>query len=368
MKMFVDTEYRGHHSEYLNLLVENFIKTEKPVLFIVHPEFLHQRRNKIKYSHIKFLSYEPGNDIFKRWREFSYILATINQFNINSCCLLNMNFYFLLLPFFKLKNCFFSGIYFLPFLRKENVGIREKLIKTIIFKFILSKRNFTKILILNDKKGVDLFNEYFLTKKFKYLIDPVISLCKKHPFSTPHKKSSITNFCFIGEVSERKGISQLLKAIEYLDPSVKENIQITIAGNVPDTEPEIKKKINYLYKKEPWLFNEIHLERISDFNFERILTQSDIILCLHQKVEGSSGIIGKAAIFSKPVIGPQKGVVGELIREYQLGLQIDTTDYKKIAEGIIRATHKEINVNEIHYQNYLNDHTPYMFVNELVQQ
>ena len=38
----------------------------------------------------------------------------------------------------------------------------------------------------------------------------------------------------------------------------------------------------------------------------------------------SSGVIGYAALFGKPVIGPSKGLLGHLINKYQLGETVGT--------------------------------------------
>jgi glycosyltransferase involved in cell wall biosynthesis len=49
---------------------------------------------------------------------------------------------------------------------------------------------------------------------------------------------------------------------------------------------------------------------------------------------GSSGVLGWAAEARKPVIAQDYGLVGALVRDYGLGLTVDTTDPARITEAM----------------------------------
>ena len=49
----------------------------------------------------------------------------------------------------------------------------------------------------------------------------------------------------------------------------------------------------------------------------------DVMLMPYKLVSNSSGVVAYASYFQKPVIGPSKGLVGKLIRKYQLGSRLD---------------------------------------------
>ena len=49
----------------------------------------------------------------------------------------------------------------------------------------------------------------------------------------------------------------------------------------------------------------------------------DCILIPYKNPNQSSGVIGYASLFQKPVIGPSQGLLGRLIKEYKLGDTID---------------------------------------------
>ena len=61
---------------------------------------------------------------------------------------------------------------------------------------------------------------------------------------------------------------------------------------------------------------------------------TNYVLVPYQHVEQSSGIIGYAAQFNNPVIGPSEGLLGELISSYNLGYTITNINADRLAEII----------------------------------
>ena len=66
-------------------------------------------------------------------------------------------------------------------------------------------------------------------------------------------------------------------------------------------------------------------ERLNDFCYS-----SDFLLVLYENVCQSSGTIGYGAFFEKPVLGPSKGLLGNLIKEYSLGVVLDCINPKNV--------------------------------------
>jgi len=359
MQLFVDTEYRGHHSEYLSIVVEKAISLDMEVCFLVHPSFLQSRPEIKSVKNVHIYTATSATSIWELVKEIRFIRQIVRLHPISHCCFLDLNHYFKLLPLLALK-CKMSGIYFMPFLMKENVSWSEKIIKTFYFRHLLSHKGTWRIFLLNDKKAVILFNNYFQTNKFKYLVDPVYGLSEPKGENKTNLGQHL-NFAFLGEISTRKGIFQLFKAIPILPLEILIQIDFTIAGNASHQKNHIEQSIISLKEKHPHLFREVILERISDKKFEEIISQTDIVLCLHQVLEGSSGIVGKAAITAKPIIGPHKGLIGELIQEYKLGKQIDTQNPEQIAMAITYAVEKGITINTNDSNRYVEERSPANF-------
>ena len=68
---------------------------------------------------------------------------------------------------------------------------------------------------------------------------------------------------------------------------------------------------------------------------EAFVGQSDIISIAYTNFFGSSGVIGLAARHNKPVLSTKHGVIGNLTREYNLGLTIDGLNYEEIKEALL---------------------------------
>ena len=69
-----------------------------------------------------------------------------------------------------------------------------------------------------------------------------------------------------------------------------------------------------------------------------LFESSDCIVLPYEVTAQSSGLIGYAAHFRKPVIGPKTGLVGKLIRKYRLGIQPDDINPETLSMAISHFT------------------------------
>ena len=67
---------------------------------------------------------------------------------------------------------------------------------------------------------------------------------------------------------------------------------------------------------------------------ESYVSQSDVVSVAYINFYSSSGVIGLAAQHNKPVIATKFGVVGDLTREYKLGLTVDGHNTTEIKEAM----------------------------------
>ena len=364
MKLFVDTEYKGHHSEYLEILINSYIKSKNRATFIVNPKFIEERRELLNYENINIQTYIKSVSLIKKIKEVKYIKSIADRFNIDEICLLDFNFFYKVVPLF-FDRYKVSGIYFMPYLNKNGIALSESLFKYLYFKLIFIINNITSIYILNDKDTVRKFRLKFNNKKFSYLVDPVF--VKEDISISKCDDNQLINFCFLGEISPRKGVFQFLDALGRLKIDELEKISVSFGGNSSIYKKQILLEIAKLEIKNPRLFRDVDLDRISDDKFHSILFNSDVVLCLHQVLEGSSGIVGKASLYSKPIIGPENGLIGELIGKYNLGIQINTSDINQIT-GAIRETicfnGKKLG-GCVGFKQYVDEHSPSNFVETL---
>lgn len=362
MILIVETSYLGHRSEYLDLLTEHCIKNKLEVTFFIHPKYLETREYLKEYSFLRFISFEPKDSKMDIYKELIYIKKIINRFNVKKCLLLNFDRYFRFLPFIRL-GVDYSGIYFMPFLKKDNLKRKEKLLKSFWFKMILTYKNIKELFILNDIEVVNHCNMYFETKIFKLLADPIYSKYSINDFQTSKCNDKIT-FAFLGDLSQRKGVYKLLNALELISEETVNKTTFIIAGESKNCKEILFDKIEKLKNEKGINFSDVNLSTISDYKFSELLSKSDIVLALHQQLEGSSGIIGKAALFHKPIIGPKVGLIADIIKEYNLGIQINTHNEEEISNAIENFSNL-INSN-YNFDDFVKSKSPSQFTNALL--
>jgi glycosyltransferase involved in cell wall biosynthesis len=141
-------------------------------------------------------------------------------------------------------------------------------------------------------------------------------------------------FLLFGALDRRKGIYQLLDAIELLSPELCQQLCLLLVGKTNPTErANIHLKITALCQTNPLQSIE-HYDFIPEADVPNYFQLADAILAPYQHHIGMSGILLLAAAAGKPVLSSDYGLMGELVRRYQLGLAVDSTKPTEIAKGL----------------------------------
>ena len=150
-----------------------------------------------------------------------------------------------------------------------------------------------------------------------------------------HIPDENTVFLHFGSLERRKGSLEILRAIELIDAEKLSNCSFVFAGRVfDDMKTDFYALINSLQQKcQLILYDEYcSAELLADLCYS-----CDFILMPYQVTAQSSGMLGYAANFEKPVIGPSDGLVGKLIRKYHLGITIPTIKADSIAAVLLNC-------------------------------
>jgi glycosyltransferase involved in cell wall biosynthesis len=141
-------------------------------------------------------------------------------------------------------------------------------------------------------------------------------------------------FLLFGGVDGRKGIYQLLEAIALLPPAVCQHFCLLLVGQPhPTDRVNIHQKITALCETQ--LIQAIeHYDFIPEADVPTYFQLADAILAPYQRHVGMSGILLLAAAAGKPVLSSDYGLMGELARQYQLGLVVDSTKPTEIAKAL----------------------------------
>jgi glycosyltransferase involved in cell wall biosynthesis len=156
--------------------------------------------------------------------------------------------------------------------------------------------------------------------------------------TVPHGR---TVFALCGSLTRRKGILALLDALTRIEREHAERIAVLIAGAVePRIRDEVSDALTDLRRRRPEIWIDVEDGYIPDGDFWRIFAQTDVVLAPYQRFVGSSGILLWAARANKPVLTSDYGLLGRFVREYRLGLAVDTTDPSALAAAMIEMVQR----------------------------
>ena len=229
-----------------------------------------------------------------------------------------------------------SGIWFRPYSRMEPEGrgllqqlrfLKSKLQKQLVMKLALRNSSLDKVFILNDEQMPAWLNE----KRFFTLPDPWFDYPMAEGFDLrghygiPEHHLILLQF---GYADERKNNENIIAALNEIPRS---DITLLVIGKFkPGYENELIR-----LKKGP--FTMITRDAfISDEEMESTFQQSDVILRMNVNYFGSSGVVGIAARYNKPVIVSDNGVMAELVKKYRLGDRTNPHDTGAIREIFLR--------------------------------
>ena len=146
-----------------------------------------------------------------------------------------------------------------------------------------------------------------------------------------------------------------------LDASNKEDMQsrtFVIAGKIYD---EIQHDFQSLLIEARKNANVLVFDRFCTYEYLYDLCfTADVILIPYHLTNLSSGLLGYASLFQKPVIGPSGGLIGQLIRSFGLGITISHISSEELLKAINRNQYPQID------SSYAEKNTIDKFINTLL--
>ena len=204
-------------------------------------------------------------------------------------------------------------------------------------------RVFKDIFMLNDAVSARYLNAKLETDKFKHLPDPFVPLDKRDITDirselgiAPAKKM----FIHFGGLGRDKGTLNILDAILLMQEEDLKQAAFVFAEVVYD---DIKKEF---YEKLKLIEDKVQVQVFDQFCTYSFLGSlcfsTDYILIPYKRTSNSSGLIGYAAQFGKPVIAPDERLLGKLIRQFELGITMADTRPKTIAQVLSQQINSDV--------------------------
>lgn len=277
--------------------------------------------------------------------------------------------------------CPFSGIYFRPSFYYGDFEARspsksaalQRWRNRFTLKRLLSHPQLTHLFCL-DTFAAKRLSQTDYGDKAIYLPDPTdYAAVEEGSVKTLRERLNISPnrkvFLLFGALDARKGIYQLLEAIHQISEELCQQMCLILAGKTDETEQaKIQSAVQHLLGQKPVQIVEQY-EFIPDSLSAAYFQLADVVLAPYQQHVGMSGILLTAAAAGKPVLSSHYGLMGQLTHTYELGLTVDSTSSKCIAQGLeqcISKSEKEL-FNAQKQTSFSEQHHPRHFSQTIFQ-
>ncbi|HUF09196.1 MAG TPA: glycosyltransferase [Rhodothermales bacterium] len=321
LSVVVNTSFRTVHSE-----LAAWIGAESPRIALIEAPFAEDRKaglwalTRADLAHGRVLA-----EVVSRFRPDRLVLMYFDHFQTSLASNLRFS-----------QHVRIAGIYFRPsfhyplmFGTQRSIGQRSRdRLKRMLLRLACKNRHFDSVFSLDpflpEYPGISTMGA-----KFIRLAEPTPTLNLQNA-----RNSEIKTVSLVGSLARRKGVLQFMEAISLLPRRLSGNLEILLAGPIAEDilEP-VQDWIEMLSKRDIRL--NVSNRFMSDAEIERVIAQSHLVVLPYQKHIGMSNPLVRAAKYATPVLGPDFGLLGSLIRRHRLGITVDTQEPRAIMQGIL---------------------------------
>lgn len=282
-------------------------------------------------------------EIKKRSQNYALLINHyISKYNIHRIFAITIILYIPFLFRYLPNSITIDGILYSIF-PSEKRGFPFRYIDYLKYAIFSFSSRFSTIYVLNDKDNTMRLNKIFYTQKFKFIPDPFslidTSLSKDLHFSLKIKSGN-TVFLHFGGLQKRKGTMLIMESIKMLTEEERSRYTFIFAGKVYD---DIKDDFYYAYNELKHQLQIIVKDEFCSYEYLASLCKTcDCILIPYLSTMQSSGLIGYASQFKKPVISPSVGLIGQLVKNYSLGYRLPNTNALELIKAYRLIAHGEV--------------------------
>ena len=343
----------GHIQNILRYLEHHSSQTE--YIFLLNPEAKSIPSVKTSASNVQiifftdeeFISFNSGLSIVKSTQLlWKHLIQYVTNYQADKLIMMMLDMFQHTIGSSRLP-CETSGIMFNPYprvipadntLRAKQKSTITKARKMFTTWWMCRNSNLKKVFIFNDTETIKTMNETLGTHVFTYLPDPVydyptregLNIREKHEISSERKI-----FLSFGFIDEKKNVVNVLKSIQKLSAEEASKSCLLVVGKIhPEYQRQLTVALEETKKLRPEIQIALESRFVDDDEMESYVNQSDVVSVAYINFYSSSGVIGLASRHKKPVIATKFGVVGNLTREYKLGLTVDGANTIEIKEAI----------------------------------
>jgi glycosyltransferase involved in cell wall biosynthesis len=361
--LLFDLSSGGHHVNFIKYLVYYWSETHPSaeLHIVVAPDFLDRHPELValsyttNFSKIQFtaISIDEFSQVKRQkslirqsWAEWAVFCQYASKLKATQAVLMYMDTFQIPLALVSKVPCQISGIYFRPAFHYGRFAtyqptwgdrVREWRQKLLLAQ-ILRHPQF-KTLFSMDPFAVPVIEQFKGRTNVLPLEDP-ISLHQPDPSVVEELRLNLSIesnrrvFLLFGKISHRKGVLQVLEAIQRLSPTMSQRVCLLVVGCIDTNDrPQIQAKLAELSDCPAQII--VYDRYFTDLEVQAYLEIADIVLAPYQRHVGTSSIMLQAAAAQKPVLASNYGLMGEFVRQHELGLAIDASNVQQLSQGIV---------------------------------
>lgn len=366
--LIFDPIISGHHLEYLHHLYMMAVnRPQDDFVFAVHPDF-EKTRSLLEWPSADNISFDALYSIREQnghstsellkssWRLCKQLKTYVRKHKADKVFTNNIISFVPFAPLILGRGVTISGIIYHIYLYKQNELSRvQRAFNKFKYQIMAHSKVFGSVLILNDQESAETLNREYKCNKFVGLPDPYVPVKTEGLFDFREKyciPSSAKLFAHFGGLAKRKGTLDILESVRSLDEKSRNNYWFVFAGAVND---DIKDSFYKMYHN---LVKDCHIlvkDEFCSYEYLASLCEAcDAILAPYHETGMSSGMLGYASQFGKPIIAPSNGLIGKLLRKFGLGFGLESIDdyclcesYKTVSTNSFIITKDYVKANNV---------------------
>jgi glycosyltransferase involved in cell wall biosynthesis len=343
--LFYDRHTSGHHLEYLRYLVDYCRCHDLQHVHFALPqdavEVFESEEYSVPVFHVLTLPTE-GGQLDQTSQEGEWLIREIQKQGFTNLFFLNFDPYQFVVgtrPFRRL-NCRLHGILFSPPHRlfpSQESPLKEKVRqfvrrnrKYLQLRWAMRNPQLANLLILDDEEGASQLNRLGATT-VQMLSDPIeqatVASEKELPYDLLPGSKLLLAF---GSIIPRKNLDNIIRSLADCGD---EKVTLLIAGKGKPEYVANLETLAQVYDSNDSVQVIIENRFVSDEEMEGLFAAADGIVMVYLNFYGSSGVLGRSAKYSTPVLVANEGLIAALTRRHHLGVAV-AGDSTSIGKGI----------------------------------
>lgn len=332
--LVIDNSDNGHHIEYIHHLHEAATKIDDGTQYVFAvPETFPQRGKLLEWSNSPNVSFyylssekcKVGNGLKSNIKRSLIARDVIKEIKPSDVVFITLMAYVPFISFFIPRNVKVSGIIYKVYLYSWRDSKWLSRLKQVMCYSMMSKlSHYRNLFVLNDASSTRILNRIWKTDNFKNLPDPLAIDVKLENLTRPSdlpQEGSKTIFLHAGGMDYRKGTMTVFDIISRLNHEQRKKMCFVFAGLVTDS---LREKFYAAYNQFKDDCEIIVYDEFCSYELLASLCKySDYLILPYKNTDMSSGIIAYGAYCRTPVIVPNSGLLGKLVKRHKMGLSIN---------------------------------------------